>query len=337
MIKFAIAGMGIRGNLFSRIISQHRDTQLVAVCDLRNEIAKKTSKLYKVKGYTDWRHLLDQEEVDAAYIATPDDAHRGPAVLAAERGLNLLIEKPLATSMNDCIAIKKAVQKAGVKGSVVFHNRWNPSFIRAKEAIDSGELGKIISLNVRANDTLYVPTQMLPWASRSSPAWFLLSHAFDLALWLTGAKAHSIFAKGIKSKLVGMGIDTYDLIHTMIEFSDGVIGLFETTWVLPDSMPSLVDVSWEIIGDEGAFYVNQHEQMVRKATRERFSFPMTISDIDIHGVASGREFFVFESFIKSIRENSKPVVTIEETIEVTRIIEGLHRSIKEKKPLHLER
>ena len=51
---------------------------------------------------------------------------------------------------------------------------------------------------------------------------------------------------------------------------------------------------------------------------------MTISDIDIHGIASGREFFVFESFINSILENSKPVVTIEETIEVTRIIEGLH-------------
>ena len=335
MIKFAIIGMGIRGKLFADIISQHQDAELVAVCDIDDKALDKAAKNYGVRCYKDWKELLNQEELDAAYIATPDDTHRMPTILAAERGLHILIEKPLATKIEDCFEMKSAIEKAGVKSLVAYNNRWNPNFIRAKEAIDAGELGKIISMNVRAVDTLYVPTKMLNWAGKTTPAWFLLSHALDLALWLTGKKAQSVYAKGIKGKLTGMGIDTYDHMHVNVEYQDGVLGFFEAGWILPDTMPSLVDHQWEIIGNEGVFYVNQHEQMVRKATKEKYSFPTTISQINIHGTSSGRELFCFNSFLRSIKEDLEPVVKLDEALEVTKILEGLHVSIKEGKPIKI--
>src|SRR4030042_4870713 len=159
MIKFAIIGMGIRGKLFADIISQHQNAELVAVVDLDDKALDKAAKNYGVRCYKDWEELLNQEELDAAYIATPDDAHRMPTILAAERGLHILIEKPLATKIEDCFEMKRALEKAGVKSLVAYNNRWNPNFIRAKEAIDAGELGKVISMNVRTINTLYVPTK----------------------------------------------------------------------------------------------------------------------------------------------------------------------------------
>ena len=335
MINFAIIGMGIRGKLFARIISQHKDTKLVAVCDISEKVLEDTSKKYRVKGYKDIKNLLNKEKLDAVYVATPDYAHKEPVILAAERGLHLLIEKPLATSKVDCLKMKEAIEKAGVKSLVAFNNRWNANFIRAKEAVDAGELGKIISMNVRAVDTLYVPTKMLNWAGKTTPAWFLLSHALDLALWLTGKKAQSVYAKGIKGKLTGMGIDTYDHMHVNVEYQGGALGFFEAGWILPDTMPSLVDHQWEIIGNEGVFYVNQHEQMVRKATKEKYSFPTTISEINIHGTSIGRELFIFNSFLRSIKEDLEPVVKLDEALEVTKILEGLHVSIKECKPIKI--
>ena len=97
MINFAIIGMGIRGKLFARIISQHKDTQLVAVCDISEKVLEDTSKKYRVRSYKDFKNLLNKEKLDAVYVATPDYAHKEPVILAAERGLHLLIEKPLAT------------------------------------------------------------------------------------------------------------------------------------------------------------------------------------------------------------------------------------------------
>ena len=336
MIKFAIIGMGLRGKLFAEIISQHSDAELVAVCDVNNKTLDEAKRKYNVKCYKDWKELLDQEKPDAAYIATPDNMHKIPTILAAEKGVHTLIEKPLATTVEDCLAMKKAIENTNVKSLVAYNNRWNPNFIRAKEAIDAGELGKVISMNVRSLDSLYVPTKMLKWAGKSTPAWFLMSHALDLAVWMTGKRAKSVYAKGIKSKLIRMGIDTYDHMHIHIVYQDGALGFFEAGWILPNTMPSIVDHQWEIIGDAGSFYVNQQEQMLRKATKEKYSFPTTISEINIHGTMSGRELFLFDSFLSSIKENLEPVVKLEEALEVTKILEGVHVSIKEDKVIEIK-
>ena len=89
-----------------------------------------------------------------------------------------------------------AVRRAGVLCQVAFENRWNPPYLAAKEAIERGDIGTVLSLNSRINDRIDVPLSMLSWGATSSPGWFLLSHTVDLARWLSGQEPVRVYAPG---------------------------------------------------------------------------------------------------------------------------------------------
>lgn len=328
MIRFAIIGMGIRGRLFAQAIRQNPQAELVAVSDINPQILERAAKEFEVPGYPDWAELLGLEKLDAACICTPDFAHREPAILAAQAGLHLFIEKPLATSTEDCQAIRAAVKEAGVQSTVALINRFNPYYLRAREAIEAGELGKILSVNFRANDTLWVATDMISWSARTTPAWFLWPHGMDLANWLTQRKASSVYATGVKQKLVQMGIDTYDMIHALVKYEDGTDGVFEGSWALPNAMPNLVYAHSEIYGSEGALFLDLHDQGIHKCTAKKLSYPSVISEVRVAGRLIGREFMFFDTFIDNLVHGTPPMVSLEEAEEVCRTIEATHQSIE---------
>jgi predicted dehydrogenase len=127
-------------------------------------------------------------------------------MLAAQKGIHIMVEKPFSTLVEESEEMLAAVKSAGVKCLVAFENRWNTPFVAVKEAVQNGEIGKIITVNSRLNDTIYVPTKMLKWSKGSTPGWFLLPHATDIALWVKESKPVRAYAVGTKKKLVSMGI-----------------------------------------------------------------------------------------------------------------------------------
>src|SRR5437773_84043 len=143
-VGFGVIGTGIVGGAWHAYVYSHSPkAKLVAVCDLNEQRANEVGQKYGArKVYTDYRELLANPEVQAVSIATPDFAHREIAVAAAEAGKHILVEKPIATTVEDAEAIVNAAKKAGVKLMVDFHNRVNPPFANAKQSIQSGELGK---------------------------------------------------------------------------------------------------------------------------------------------------------------------------------------------------
>jgi predicted dehydrogenase len=328
MIRFAIVGMGIRGRLFAQAILQNPESTLVAVSDTNPQVLKRTAQEFNVPGYASWAELLEREKLDAACVCTPDFAHREPAILAAQAGLHLFIEKPLAMSTEDCQAIRSAVEKAGAQATVALINRFNPYYLRAREAIEAGELGQILSVNFRANDTLWVATDMLSWTARTTPAWFLWPHGMDLANWLTKRKARSVYGTGVKQKLVTIGIDSYDLIHAIVQYEDGTDGVFESSWVLPNTMPNLVYSHTEIIGSEGSLFLDLHDQGIHKCTAIKMTYPSVISEVKVAGRLTGREFMFFDTFVDNLVQGTPPMVSLEEAEEVCRTIEAVHQSVQ---------
>jgi len=328
IIRFAIVGMGIRGQLFAQAIRQNPQARLVAISDINSRVLERTAQEFNVPGYAHWAELLEREKLDAACICTPDFAHREPAILAAQAGLHLFIEKPLAMTTEDCQAIRAAVKQAGVQATVALINRFNPYYLRAREAIEAGELGQILSVNFRANDTLWVATDMLSWSARSTPAWFLWPHGMDLANWLTKRKARLVYSTGVRQKLVQMGIDTYDMIHAIIKYEDGTDGVFESSWILPNTMPNLVYSHSEIIGSEGALFLDLHDQGIHKCTAKKIIYPSVISEVKVAGRLMGREFMFFDTFVDHLLRCVPPIVSLEEAEEVCRTIEAVHQSIE---------
>jgi len=331
MIRTAILGMGIRGNLFAQGLKQNPDATLVGVCDADPQTYKSASDRWGVPGFTDFAHLLQQRKPDAVIICTPDFAHGAPLIAAAEQGVHVLVEKPLATSEAEAQRLLTAVQAADILCQVAFENRWNPPFIQIKKAIESGELGDISLVNAKLNDTLFVPTRMLSWAARSTVGWFLLPHVVDLAIWLSGKQPSKVYAVANKKILPSLGIDTYDTICTTLSFHGAMQALFETTWVLPESSPAIFDFKFEIVGDKGAMHVDVQDQMVHQST-DRLTYPGTLL-LDVHGQTRGFPLYMLDSFIASVKTHTQPLATIEEGYQVTRVIDAAHRSITSGQPV----
>jgi predicted dehydrogenase len=181
------------------------------------------------------------------------------------------------------------------------------------------------------NDTIWVPTKMLSWAKYTTPGWFLISHCIDMALWLTGKKVATVYTVGQKKVLKEKSIDTYDWLITTLSFTDGTAGTFRSCWIYPESMPLIYDFRYELIGTKGAMSIDFRDQMVHKMTKV-YTHPGTVAR-PIHQKPFGHSREMLDAFIDNIRLDTDPLVTLEEAAYVTKIVEAVHRSAKEKQEI----
>ena len=129
VMNVAVVGAGIYGINHVNAYTWNPNTNLVAVCDLNKEITDRIAEQYNVKTYNDVNEMLDNEEIDAVSIATPDAFHMDPALAAIRHGKPILVEKPLATTSEDAKKILAEAEKYNVRVAVDYHKRWDTSDI----------------------------------------------------------------------------------------------------------------------------------------------------------------------------------------------------------------
>jgi predicted dehydrogenase len=320
MVKFGVVGLGVMGLDAAKSLAKddYKNGTLAAVCDLNAELAERVGSQLRVPFFASIEKMLEATALDAVYIATPDPHHMKPFVVAAGAGVAIIVEKPLATNNEDAEAMVAAAKKNSIVCQVNFSNRFNPPFIKAKEAIEANEVGDLLCFNVRLNNTISSPSKSLAWAGQSTSAWFLLSHCFDLTRWFGNRKAVQVWANGTKRKLAGMGIPTWDYVHAMVKYDDGTDGIYESAWVLPDSMPWLVDFKYQIVGTEGSLWMDTFEQTSWKATNEKFTYPRTLA----------WRIPAWNTFIDRVQRKDNTMQYLEDGLDNTKLLVALHESLE---------
>lgn len=323
-----IVGCGIRGQLFATALSQSPDATVVAVADTDLARAGKLASTIGASAYPSVEAMLDQHpDLHAATIATPDVFHVDAAVACAARGLDLMIEKPLATDLASARRIADVASANGAKIMVAFENRWNPRYIEARRLADAGELGRISSLIGHLDDTIYVPTRMLPWAGKSSPAWFLMPHTLDLALWFTRSDPVQVYAQGTRGVLDARGVPTWDTISAMFLLSDGATVTLHSSWTLPESRPAVFDMRYEIQGSDGALAIDGATHGMTLYGADRASWPQ----LGVQRWRDGLRGFPVDmahDFVRFVRGEAIDVPQAREGLVVTAAIEAVHRSLE---------
>ncbi len=325
MLRIGIIGAGTRGRMYLRALRTVPGVEVTAVADASLPTAEAIARDLGVRTYPSHTALFNGERLDAVVIATPDFAHRTPALDAARAGLHLLIEKPLASTVEDATAIRDAVDTAGVQCMVAFENRWNPAFVRARAAIDSGTVGDVVAQSAHLSNTYTVPLSMLAWSAQSSPGWFLMPHTVDLAIWLSGKRPARVYATGFRGQLARRGIDTWDGIHALLTFEDGTSATLESLWVLPESMPSVVDFKYRLIGSDAALYIDQQDQGLWYAG-ERLEFPAT-SVLDVDGTPQGFPSWMAITFARNLLAGKALSPGVDHGLLVTQVVQAIHESL----------
>lgn len=332
MLTIGIVGAGLRGRLFADALADSPGVEVIGFAEPSPRVAEDaaTTGLPVVSTHVD---LLSDLAPDAVIIATPDFAHRQVAVDVAKHGAHLLIEKPLATTLDDVDAIAAAVASGGGRCLVGFENRWNPHVLKAHESIQAGELGVPITSNATLSNSYFVPTQMLSWAARSSPAWFLMPHSIDLLTWLTGRTPTRVSAIGSRGILERRGVDTWDVIHALLTFDDGTTGSLSSAWVLPDAGEGIVDFHFGVVGTEGSLSADlSHQGLTTVTDRQRSHWPLSGR---IGRSAVGPAVWMVQDFAAGLIDGGELGPGIDQGVLVTETICAIERSLDTGGPVEL--
>lgn len=326
-VSIGVIGLGTMGRHYVKIYSDHPLSEVVAVSAPRQEQIDEIRSNYKVEGYTDYKKMLERKDLDAVVVATPDDRHFEPARDAMESGCHVLVEKPFTTVTSEADELIRVSKRTGKKIQIAFNHRWLPSYYHAKTAMERGDIGVPLAGYARKNDPIFVSTDLINWAGRTTSAWFLSSHDIDLVRWWLASEPVEARAWGRKEVLAARGIPTYDIIQAQVKFASGAFVTFESAWVYPNTFPTIVDSFVEIIGTAGHLHLDRKRESIEVSTEQKFSYPKVFLNSQIFGRMRGAFPSCLEDFLFAILEDTIPGVTAFDGRQVTAALEAIHRSL----------
>jgi len=250
-LRLAIAGAGVIGRRHIQLMREHSECELVAIADPMPAAAAVATDL-GVAAYPSLDDLLAAERPDAVIVATPNALHVPQAAALLERGVPVLVEKPLAESVAAGEQLLRSVHQTGVPLLVGHHRRHSAAIVAARECIDAGALGRIVALN--ATTLLHKPAPYFEMAWRRQPGGgpVLINAVHDIHSLRT--LAGDIVAVQARTSHAVRRFDVEDTAAVLLEFASGALG----TLIVSDT--TVAPRSWEHTSGENPMYPQEGDQ-----------------------------------------------------------------------------
>lgn len=249
-LRWGIIGLGFFGEVHADTLANMPGIELAALCTRTDHRLQEVADQYEVPSrYTDYRQLLSDPSIDVVTITTHIDDHRDITVEALDSGKHVFLEKPMASTAADCDQMVEAAARASGRFMVGHICRFDPRVALAKEAIDEGRIGRIISMHARRNLSRQIGHTVLDKISALMGDGI---HDADLMLWFSQSQPISVYAQEVHP-----GTHKFpDAGWAMIRLDNDAVGVIESVWHLPEKTPYQIDARMEVIGTEGALYIN---------------------------------------------------------------------------------
>ncbi|MBR6090495.1 MAG: Gfo/Idh/MocA family oxidoreductase [Anaerolineaceae bacterium] len=335
-VKVCLIGCGRAGMIHARnYAGSVKDAELYSVCDpVEENLDHMRQELPGISYvYHDYREALQNSAVDAVIVVTPTQFHHEVVTAAAKAGKHVFCEKPMAESIEECDDMIRVCGENHVKLQLGFMRRFDKSFARGKELIDSGAIGSVSMIK----SNTYGPSEPKPWMfdvrKSYGPIGEVNSHDFDTIRWYAGSEVKSIHALGHNFRSPEMAEqypEYYDTCTVQLEFENGILAVVTGAQYVKYGYDSRT----EILGTKGIIKVgSQNANDVELVTPE--------SGVRKDSIDSWRTLFrdaykaEANAFIRCILEDTEPPVTgYDGKMALTLVHEGL-RSILEKRPIQL--
>jgi len=267
-LGLAIIGGGRVGLFRGEVAARHPAVQWIGLAE-RNpnragDVGPKISADFVTQSHVE---LLKRPEVNCAIIATDEHLHVDPIMVALERRVPLLIEKPLATRLEESAKVLKAIKEAKVDAVVGYTQRFRRRWLAAKEKCRTGALGEVTLVTSRAFMNRLVAIDNYKRTddpSTISPMVISGTHALDICMWFLEGKASvEIYARSI-DRVLGPLYQGIDATAGMITFDDGTLYHLNMSWALPITWPPAVySLEVGIVGTTGALTIDDtHRDIV---------------------------------------------------------------------------
>lgn len=331
-IKVAVIGVGSMGRNHARVYSEIYNADLVGIADVDELVANSVAQRYGGRPYTDYVKMLDEQKPDAVTIAVPTINHLDVALQVLQRGIHLLVEKPIAFSLDDGTQIIAAAEQADVRLMIGQVERFNPAVMALKDRLDKGELGRVFQLDARRQG---------PFPARVIDVGVVIDlavHDLDVIRYVTGAKVVRVYAETERR----IHSNREDLLTCLLRLDDGAIGTLTINWLTPTKIRELY-----VIGERGMFrvdYLTQDLYFYENAT-------LQAADWDtlqvLRGVSEGRMIrhvvdkreplrIEQEAFLAAVRGEAPIPITGEDGLRVLELAHAVITSGKENRAISID-
>jgi predicted dehydrogenase len=247
-LNWSIIGLGRFGKIHAETVSEIAGVHLHSACSRNAKtLQSHASDLQLANTTTDYQDILADRAVDAL-----------------QAGKHVLLEKPMAATLEQCLAIQECVRHSDGKFMVGHICRFDPRYALARESIMAGDIGTICSIHARRNLPTVAGNIRL---DKISPLIGDGIHDLDLVMWMLGRRPLSVMAKNVRVH----DFKYADISWAMFDFSDPAarhetIAVIETNWALPQNTPTVIDAQMEIVGTAGQISINCGETGLKVQT-----------------------------------------------------------------------
>lgn len=327
-MRAAVIGCGCIYHNHAGVLISSSDAELYAVCDRVPARADAAAGKYGCKAVYDYREILSDPQVDVVHLCTPHDLHAPMAIEAMRAGKHVLTEKPMAISLPYAREMERTAQETGKTLGICFQNRYNATTVRARQVLESGELGA-----VRGGRGIVTWDRGADYYQQAEGEWrgsferegggVLINqsiHTLDLLTLLLGGRPQSLSASVSCKRLRGV-IEVEDTADILLQMENGARGVFYATNCYCGNAPIEVTICCE----KGSVRIDD------KLTIQRAGQPDEVFDPNEH--AKGEKNYwglghkkLIDDFYRSIIEGRPFAVGPEEGIVSSRVLEAVYRS-----------
>ena len=316
----------------------NQNAELVALCDIVEERAKQASEQYGGKVYTDYKEMIDSEELDIVSVCTPNYLHAPVSIYASKAGVNVLCEKPMATSKEEADEMIAAAKESGKKLMIAHNQRFVPSHQKARQLIESGEVGKIYSFR-----TAFGHPGPEGWSVDGKDSWFFRKeeafigamgdlgvHKSDLMRYLLGEEIVEVGAFIETSAKQNTDVD--DTAVCVLKTENGIVGTLAASWSYKRE-----DNSTIIYAEKAVLRLEDdptHSLVVQYATGETVRYELGRIQSNESGGQTGSQ--VIDHFVASIIEDTEVLVDGNEGKNSLMVILGALESNETKKIVNIK-
>lgn len=326
-IKFGIAGCGHIARRHAEAILKLPQAELAAAYDVAPQALESFTRSYGVRGYREYEEMLGRKELDVIIVCTPSGLHAEMGVMAAHSGKHVLVEKPMALTLEGADRLIDACEKEGVLLSVVLQNRFKPSFQMLKSALEEGRFGKLshagVTVRWNRNEAYFLNN---PWRGKKDEDGGVVMnqaiHSIDLLRWLMG-EAESVFAytatryRPIEAEDVGVAV---------LKFKNGALAVIEAASTV---YPKNLEESVAVFGEKGTVVIGG--VTAGEIKNWRFSNDLEIDHLQpIENEATlckeSGHMAVLQDMIKAIKAGGSLAIDGHEGRKALEIVLGIYRS-----------
>jgi predicted dehydrogenase len=258
-LGIAVVGAGRIGTLRARLSAKHPSVGFLAISDLDPARAKALALETNADFHTgNVLEVIERPEVTAVFVSTPEGEHAAPVRRAIELGKKVLVEKPIALTLDDADGILAAIKANDGYLRVGYSRRFKECFLRAKEQMIQGRLGTVVGGLARVYNTRAQAFAILKRDPHATPVMDVLTYYVDLMCWfLEGNPPVEVVARGQKGLFRKEGYDIDDVTWAILTFADGAVINLGVSYALPAKYPTMGQSDRvELLGSDGTMMID---------------------------------------------------------------------------------